>query len=66
MQPADYNCNFEDERLVNFSLQDFQTLQEVFIELYGVQKTYYFDEIQNIPGWEMCVRRLYNGANKIY
>jgi predicted AAA+ superfamily ATPase len=30
------------------------------------QKTYYFDEIQNIKGWEIFVRRLYNAGNKIY
>lgn len=63
---SDYYFNFEDERLVDFSIQDFQLLQEVFIELYGLQHTYYFDEIQNIPGWELFVRRLYNKGNKIY
>lgn len=63
---SDYYFNFEDERLVTFTLEDFQTLQEVFIELFGIQKTYYFDEIQNIEGWEMFIRRLYNSGNKIY
>ncbi len=63
---SDYYFNFEDERLVDFTVHDFQTLQEVFIELFGIQKTYYFDEIQNIPGWEMFIRRLYNAGYKIY
>ncbi len=63
---ADYYFNFEDERLVNFTADDFQTLQETFTELFGRQKTYYFDEIQNIPGWEIFLRRLYNAGNKIY
>lgn len=63
---ADYYFNFEDERLVDFSVKDFQLLQEIFIELFGLQKTYYFDEIQNIPDWELFVRRLYNAGNKIY
>ncbi len=63
---VDYYFNFEDERLVDFSIADFQLLQEAFIELFGVQKTYYFDEIQNIPDWELFVRRLYNAGNKIY
>ena len=44
----DYYLNFEDERLVNFTLEDFQSLQELFISLFGEQKHYYFDEIQNI------------------
>lgn len=65
-QEADYYFNFEDERLVDFSVADFQLLQEVFIELFGLQKTYYFDEIQNIPEWELFIRRLYNAGNKIY
>lgn len=66
LQQRDFYLNFEDERLVNFEVQDFQTLQEVFISLYGEQQHYYFDEIQNIPGWEMFIRRLYNMGNKIY
>jgi predicted AAA+ superfamily ATPase len=61
-----YYFNFEDERLINFTVADFQSLQETFVELFGVQKTYYFDEIQNIDGWERFVRRLYNNGNKIY
>lgn len=63
---SDYYFNFEDERLVTFTVEDFQILQQVFVELYGIQKTFYFDEIQNIPGWELFVRRLYNSGNKIF
>jgi predicted AAA+ superfamily ATPase len=62
----DYYFNFEDERLVTFTVSHFQMLQEVFVELFGNQKTYYFDEIQNIENWELFVRRLYNAGNKIY
>lgn len=57
--------NFDDERLVNFTVSDFQTLQECFFELFGEQHTYYFDEIQNVKGWETFVRRLYNEGNKV-
>jgi hypothetical protein len=63
---SDYYFNFEDDRLAEFTLHDFQTLFEVLIELFGIQKTFYFDEIQNIPGWEMFIRRLYNYGHKIY
>ncbi|MEI7591398.1 MAG: ATP-binding protein, partial [Deltaproteobacteria bacterium] len=62
---SDCYFNFEDERLVNFTAQDFQVLLETFIELFGHQKTFFFDEIQNINGWEMFLRRLYNSGNKI-
>ena len=61
----DFFFNFDDERLANFKLDDFQKLQECFVELFGEQHTYYFDEMQNIEGWERFVRRLYNAGNKI-
>ncbi len=63
---ADYFLNFDDERLIHFSVDDFQMLHEVFIELFGNQSTFYFDEIQNINGWERFVRRLYDTGNKVY
>lgn len=61
-----YFLNFDDDRLVNFTLEDFQALYELFVELYGPQKTFFFDEIQNILGWERFVRRLSEAGNKIY
>ncbi len=33
---------------MHFTIDDFQQLHETFIELFGSQKTFYFDEIQNI------------------
>ncbi len=62
---SDYYFNFDDERLINFQVQDFQLLLEVLIELFGKQTTFYFDEIQNIKGWERFIRRLYEQRNKI-
>jgi predicted AAA+ superfamily ATPase len=61
-----YYLNFDDERLLDFKVDDFQVLYELFIELYGKQSTFYFDEIQNVIGWERFVRRLYDYGNKIY
>jgi uncharacterized protein len=63
---SDYYFNFDDERLVQFKLQHFQVLLEVFVELFGMQTTFYFDEIQNIEGWERFIRRLYEQGNKIF
>lgn len=62
----DYYLNFDDERLINFKVGDFQTLYETFIELFGEQRTFYFDEIQNITGWERFVRRLYDAGCKVF
>jgi len=44
----DYFINFDDERLINFTVEDFQKLYETFIELFGEQKTFYFCEIKDI------------------
>jgi len=63
---SDYYINFDDERLVSFKVEDFQVLLEVFYELFGVQKTYYFDEIQNVQQWERFIRRLHDTGNKVY
>ncbi len=62
----DYFLNFDDDRLARFTVDHFQDLYEVFIELFGEQKTFYFDEIQNIPGWELFVRRLYEYDHKVF
>jgi len=65
LNEQDFFFNFDDERLVNFTVSDFSTLQECFFELFGQQHTYYFDEIQNVSGWETFVRRLYNEGCKV-
>lgn len=61
-----YYLNFDDERLINFTVDDFQMMMELFAENYGEEKTCYFDEIQNIVGWERFVRRLFEQSYKIY
>lgn len=62
----DYFLNFDDERLLGFTSENFQDLYEVFVELYGKQDYFYFDEIQNIVGWEQFVKRLYNAGKKVF
>lgn len=62
----DYFFNFDDDRLSNFTVENFQQLYEVFIELYGEQNYFYFDEIQNIAGWEHFAKRLYNSGKKVF
>lgn len=61
-----YFVNFDDERFINFSVDNFQAMYEVLIELYGTKNLFYFDEIQNVEGWERFVRRLHTNQNKIY
>ena len=61
-----YYCNFEDERLTDFTFKDFNMLYETFLELFGESKVFFFDEIQNIKGWEVFVRRMHDSVNKIF
>ena len=58
--------NFEDERMLDFTFRDFEILLEAFLEIYGDQKIYFFDEIQNIFGWEKFARRLFEDGKKIF
>ncbi|ETR73518.1 MAG: ATP-binding protein [Candidatus Magnetoglobus multicellularis str. Araruama] len=61
-----YYLNFDDDRLVGFTVEDFQCVDEIFHELYGEKSVYYFDEIQNIDQWERFVRRLHQSNKKVY
>ncbi|MFH0774405.1 MAG: ATP-binding protein [bacterium] len=61
-----YYFNFEDERLLNFTPEDFNHLYESFMELFGQQKAFFLDEIQNVKGWEMFVGRMLDGGFKFF
>lgn len=61
-----YYIDFEDERLLDFTVADFNTLYEVFIELYDLKNIFFFDEIQIIPEWELFVRRMHREKNKFF
>ncbi len=48
--------NFEDSRTAGFELRDFLIVEELFSELSDNKPILFFDEIQNVPGWERFVR----------
>jgi predicted AAA+ superfamily ATPase len=50
--------NFEDERLSEFTLSDFNDIIQVQSELSDKKGWFFLDEIQNIDGWERFARRL--------
>lgn len=52
--------NFEDERLLEMTAEDLNTILEIGLEISGTDRKPYlfFDEIQNINGWEKFVRRI--------
>jgi len=55
-----YFINFEDERLLNLTVDQFDRVHEALIGLFGERKIFLFDEIQNVPEWERFVRRLHD------
>lgn len=55
--------NFEDPRIFGFEIGDFPKLDEVLGE---ESSTYFFDEIQNVPGWEVYIRQLHDRGEKVY
>lgn len=48
--------NFEDSRAAGFELDDFLKVEELFFENTSDNKWLFFDEIQNIHGWERYIR----------
>ena len=54
--------NFEDDRLFDFRVADFQTILDVYFAKYpdhrNVPCYFFFDKIQRIGNWELFIRRL--------
>lgn len=51
--------NFDDERLSGMDASDLNNVLSVLYELYGDKLEYFiFDEIQNVPRWELFASRL--------
>ncbi|MFH0725671.1 MAG: ATP-binding protein [Pseudomonadota bacterium] len=59
--------NFEDDRLLEFSVNNFNQVLEVYYGKYPLHKNircyFFFDEIQRIDQWEMFIRRLLDTEN---
>lgn len=60
-----YYINFDDERLINFTVDDFHSLMLVFHKLYQAD-VIFLDEVQNIEGWERFIRRIHDEEYKIF
>jgi len=59
--------NFEDPKLIDLTLADAVELIEVFYEIYPENKKqkvwFFFDEIQNVPNWEIFIRGILDKEN---
>ncbi|MBQ8957858.1 MAG: ATP-binding protein [Bacteroidales bacterium] len=58
--------NFEDDRLVGFTANDFELLLECHAEMYDQRPMLFLDEVQNIDGWERFARRMADAKYKVW
>ncbi len=60
--------NFDDIRLVDFNLDNFQEIQDIVLELFGENENivYFLDEVQNVTFWEKWVNNLYSQGIKVF
>ena len=58
--------NFDDERLSEMKAKDLGAILVAYRELYDGEPLLYFDEIQNVEGWERFARRLANEGRRVW
>lgn len=58
--------NFEDDRLGDFAMTDFDLILECHAEMYGKRPMLFLDEVQNINGWEKFARRLADAKYQVW
>lgn len=66
-QPEDIvYINFDDERLVGMTFGDFDLILQAYLSVYDRTPILFFDEIQNVGGWEHFARRLANRKYRVF
>lgn len=60
--------NFDDIRLTDFKIENFEDIEEIVSEIYGIKTKiiYLLDEIQNVLSWERWVNNLYAKKTKVF
>ncbi|MCO5266000.1 MAG: AAA family ATPase [Lentimicrobium sp.] len=58
--------NFEDERLIGMDISQMDGILDSYRELYSHQPLLFFDELQNIEGWQKFARRLADSGYRVY
>ena len=58
--------NFDDERLYGMKVEDFDLILQAYNTMYSYKPILFFDEIQNIEGWEHFARRLANQKYRVF
>lgn len=57
--------NFDDERLLGMKASDLDLVLQAFSSMSGSRPILFFDEIQNVEGWEHFARRLANQKYRV-
>ena len=58
--------DFDDERLVGMTSDDFDLILQAYQSVYNNMPLLFFDEIQNVEGWEHFARRLANRKYQVF
>lgn len=58
--------NFEDDRLVNLTIDDLDLIKICYEELYAYRPIFFLDEIQIVQHWERFARRLADQKYRVY
>lgn len=58
--------NFDDERLVDMKVDDLDGILTAYRSLFDRTPILFFDEIQNVVGWERFARRLANEKYQVF
>ena len=58
--------DFEDERLIGFTAQDFNDIVQLAYGLTDHRPYFFFDEMQNVKGWEKFARRMADAKERVY
>ena len=58
--------DFDDERLVEMTSEDFDYILQAYQSVYNNVPLLFFDEIQNVEGWEHFARRLANRKYQVF
>jgi predicted AAA+ superfamily ATPase len=67
LSESDYcYCNFDDERITPYPRINGMIYIHFNLELYRNEPVFFFDEIQEVAGWEKFVNRMYEQGRKVF
>lgn len=58
--------NFDDERLIGMTANELDLILQAYFSVCSHEPFFFFDEIQNVDGWEHFARRLANKKYRVF